>query len=101
VAEPLERRLRIEGQKTGRLTALDLPGQIEQARVLGILSEAEVQLLADYDRRVMQIIAVDDFAPHELGVAGSRTFPRSITPTLIDPAAIEPTLIEGDRPCAY
>ena len=37
VAEPLERRLRVEGQKTGRITALDLPGQIEQARALGIL----------------------------------------------------------------
>jgi acyl-CoA dehydrogenase len=90
VAEPLERRLRVEGQKTGRLTALDLPGQIEQARALGILSEAEAQLLADYDRRVMQIIDVDDFAPHELGQPAARTFPRAINPT-----------IEGGRPCAF
>jgi len=90
VAEPLERKLRVEGQKTGRLTALDLPGQIQQARALGILSDAEAQLLADYDRRVMQIIDVDDFAPHELGLAAARTFPRAITPT-----------IEGGRPCAY
>ncbi|MCM2313077.1 MAG: acyl-CoA dehydrogenase, partial [Steroidobacteraceae bacterium] len=30
-AEPLEKRLRVEGVKTGRITALDLPGQIEQA----------------------------------------------------------------------
>jgi len=100
-AEPLERRLRIEGHKTGSLTALDLPGQIEQARALGILSEAEARLLADYDRRVMQIIDVDDFAPHELGLAATRTFPRAITPTPIDPTVIEPTAIEGDRPCAY
>jgi hypothetical protein len=49
----------------------------------------------------MQIVDVDDFAPHELGVAGTRTFPRAITPTLIAPAAIEPTALEGDRPCAY
>jgi acyl-CoA dehydrogenase len=83
VAEPLERRLRVEGQKTGRLTALDLPGQIEQACALGILSEAEAQLLADYDRRVMQIIDVDDFAPHELGQAAARTFPRAINPTIM------------------
>jgi hypothetical protein len=82
--------LRVEGQKTGRLTALDLPGQIQQARALGILSDTEAQLLADYDRRVMQIIDVDDFAPHELGLAAARTFPRAITPT-----------IEGGRPCAY
>ncbi|HEY4975523.1 MAG TPA: acyl-CoA dehydrogenase [Steroidobacteraceae bacterium] len=89
VAEPLERKLRVEGQKTGRLSALDLPGQIEQARVLGILTEAEAQLLADYDRRVMQIIGVDDFAPHELGLVSARTFPRAIAPT-----------IEGDQTCA-
>jgi acyl-CoA dehydrogenase len=90
VAEPLERRLRVEGQKTGRLTALDLPGQIEQARALGILSEAEARMLADYDRRVMQIIDVDDFSPQELGQAAARTFPRAINPT-----------IEGGRPCAF
>jgi acyl-CoA dehydrogenase len=90
VTEPLEKKVRVEGQKTGRLTALDLPGQIEQAHALGILSDTEAQLLADYDRRVMQIIDVDDFAPHELGLASARTFPRAITPT-----------IEGGRPCAY
>ena len=89
VAEPLERKLRIEGQKAGRLSALDLPGQIRQARALGILTEAEAQLLADYDRRVMQIIDVDDFAPHELGLVSGRTFPRAIAPT-----------IEGDQTCA-
>jgi acyl-CoA dehydrogenase len=89
VAEPLERKLRIEGQKTGRLSALDLPGQIQQARALGILTEPEAQLLADYDRRVMQIIGVDDFAPHELGVGVARTFPRAIAPT-----------VEGDQTCA-
>jgi acyl-CoA dehydrogenase len=89
VAEPLERKLRVEGQKTGRLSALELPGQIQQARALGILSEAEAQLLADYDRLVMQIIGVDDFAPHELGLVAARTFPRAIAPT-----------IEGDQTCA-
>jgi acyl-CoA dehydrogenase len=67
VAEPLEKKLRVEGQKTGRLTALDLAHQIEQARTLGILSEDEATLLADYDRKVMQIINVDDFDPAELG----------------------------------
>ena len=76
-AEPLERKLRVEGQKTGRLSALDLPGQIEQARALGILTEREAQLLADYDRRVMQIINVDDFAPHELGMAAAMNICRA------------------------
>ncbi len=84
-AEPLEKRLRVEGVKTGRITALDLPGQIQQGLALGILSETEAAQLRDFDRKVMHLINVDDFAPHELGVqavepgraearaAGSRT----------------------------
>jgi acyl-CoA dehydrogenase len=67
-AEPLEKRLRVDGVKTGRVTALDLPGQIAQAASLGIISASEAQLLRDYDAKVQDIINVDDFAPHELGV---------------------------------
>jgi acyl-CoA dehydrogenase len=67
-AEPLEKRLRVEGVKTGRITALDLPGQVQQGLALGILSETEAAHLRDYDRKVMHLINVDDFAPHELGV---------------------------------
>ena len=66
--EPLEKRIRIEGVKTGRITALDLPGQIDQALAAGIISAAEAAALRDYDRKVMALVHVDDFAPHELGV---------------------------------
>ncbi len=68
-AEPLEKKLRVDGQKTGRLTALDLETQIEQARGLGILTDDEARLLAEYDRLVMQIINVDDFDPKDLRMA--------------------------------
>jgi acyl-CoA dehydrogenase len=68
MAEPLEKRIRIEGVKTGRVTALDLPGQVAQARILGIISEAEAEMLGNYDAKVMDIINVDDFEAHELGV---------------------------------
>src|SRR5580704_7775551 len=67
-AEPLEKRIRVDGVKTGRVTALDLPGQITQAAALGIINQTEAQLLRDYDAKVLDIINVDDFAPHELGV---------------------------------
>ncbi|HEU4624973.1 MAG TPA: acyl-CoA dehydrogenase [Steroidobacteraceae bacterium] len=67
-AEPIEKRIRVEGVKTGKITALDLPGQIQQALALGIISETEAATLREYDRKVMDIINVDDFAPHELGV---------------------------------
>jgi acyl-CoA dehydrogenase len=66
-AEPLEKRVRVDGVKTGRITALDLPGQIQQALAAGILSETEAAVLRDYDKRVMDLINVDDFAANELG----------------------------------
>jgi len=65
--EPLEKRIRVEGVKTGKVTALDLPGQIQQAVAVGIISETEGAMLRDYDRKVIDLISVDDFAQHELG----------------------------------
>jgi acyl-CoA dehydrogenase len=67
-AEPIEKRIRVDGVKTGRVTALDLPTQIQQAAAAGIISETEAAMLREYDRKVMDIVNVDDFAPHELGV---------------------------------
>jgi acyl-CoA dehydrogenase len=74
--EPLEKRIRIEGVKSGKVTALDLPGRIQQALATGILSETEAAALRDYDRKVMDIINVDDFEPAELG-AQARPSARS------------------------
>src|SRR6202140_1735616 len=67
MAESLEKRIRVDGVKTGRVTALDLAGKISQAASLGIWSEAEAAVLRDYDAKVSNLIDVDDFAPHELG----------------------------------
>jgi acyl-CoA dehydrogenase len=71
-AAPLEKRLRVEGVKTGIVTALDLPQQIQQALAAGLFSETEAAFLADYDRKVMDIIHVDDFASEDLA-AGVRS----------------------------
>jgi len=65
--EPLERRIRVEGVKTGKITALDLPGQIDQAVSIGLLTTAEATLLREYDAKVMNLLNVDDFDPRELG----------------------------------
>ena len=70
-AEPLEKRVRVDGVKTGKVTALDLPGQIQQSLAAGILSETEAAVLRDYDRRVMDLINVDDFAPEDLAAASA------------------------------
>jgi acyl-CoA dehydrogenase len=69
--EPIDRRLRVEGVKTGRIKALDMPGQIREGRQLGILSEEEAALLLDYDLRIMHIINVDDFDAAELPAGGA------------------------------
>ncbi len=69
-AEPLLKRIRVEGVRTGRVNALDLPGQIREAAAAGIITEADAAQLREYDRKVMDIIHVDDFDPREL-VAGS------------------------------
>jgi len=67
-AEALEKRIRVDGVKTGRVTALDLAGRIEQSLQLGIIDDFEAASLRDYDAKVMELVNVDDFAPHELGV---------------------------------
>ena len=69
-AEPVLKRIRVEGVKTGSVTALDLPGQIHEAQAIGVITDAEAAQLREYDRKVMEIIHVDDFDPREL-VAGS------------------------------
>jgi acyl-CoA dehydrogenase len=66
-AELIEKKLRVEGVKTGRIAALDLPGQIEAGLALGIISVAEAGFLRDYDRQVMDIVNVDEFAADDLG----------------------------------
>ena len=69
-AEVIEKKLRVEGVKTGRIGALDLPGQIEAGLGLGIISAAEAEMLRDYDLRVMDIVNVDEFAADDLGQRG-------------------------------
>jgi len=65
-AEPLEKKIRIEGVKTGSVKALDLPNQIREALAAGIITEAEAAQLREYDRKVMDIVNVDDFESSEL-----------------------------------
>ena len=68
-AEPIEKKIRIDGVKTGRIVSLDLPGQIQEALQAGIISETEAAALREYDRKVMDLIQVDDFSPDELAAA--------------------------------
>ncbi|MGH8229184.1 MAG: acyl-CoA dehydrogenase [Steroidobacteraceae bacterium] len=77
-AEPIEQRIRVQGVRSGKITALDLPGRIDQALHAGIVSADEAQRLREFDQKVMEIVTVDDFAPDELGAeAQSRPAPAA------------------------
>jgi acyl-CoA dehydrogenase len=78
--EPLEKRIRVEGVKTGKVTALDMPGRIQQALTAGLISETEAAALRDYDRKVMDLINVDDFDTSELGTQ-AQPAPESLRPS--------------------
>jgi acyl-CoA dehydrogenase len=78
--EPLEKRIRVEGVKTGKVTALDMPGRIQQALAAGLLSETEAAALRDYDRKLMDLINVDDFDTSELGTQ-AQPAPESLRPS--------------------
>ena len=82
VCEAIEKRIRVEGVKTGRVSALDTPGQIQQALGAGIISSAEAAALQDYDAKVMDIINVDDFAPHELAAQVQPARESPATPSM-------------------
>lgn len=81
--EPLQKRIRVEGIKAGKVTALDLPGQIEQALAAGVLSGQEATQLREYDRKVMNLIHVDDFASHELGTRARPELEETEAPTAL------------------
>jgi acyl-CoA dehydrogenase len=66
-AELIEKKIRVAGVKAGTVTALDLPGQIDQALAQNLISAEEGQFLRSFDGRVMDIINVDDFDSAELG----------------------------------
>ena len=55
--EPARYKLRVEGVKTGRIKALDMPGQIAEGAALGILTEAEAALLLDEYLDVSELAA--------------------------------------------
>ena len=79
-AEAIEKRIRVDGVKTGKVTALDAPGQITQALAAGIISETEAASLRDYDRKVMELISVDDFESHEMAAAAEPVQSRDESP---------------------
>ncbi|MEE8157410.1 MAG: acyl-CoA dehydrogenase [Gammaproteobacteria bacterium] len=81
--EPLERRLR-DAVKTGEIPDRSFEEQIRAAVDVRVLKKSEAEQLTDLDRKVMALIAVDDFDPAELR-AGTRSAPAA-RPVVVRPA---------------
>jgi hypothetical protein len=74
-AEPLEKRLRVDGVRAGRIHAIGPLQQIDEAESIALLNPDEAALLRRYDALVMSLIHVDDFAPDELGTRSGSAVP--------------------------
>jgi acyl-CoA dehydrogenase len=68
---PLEKKLR-QARKEGLISSDYLGHQIEQAESAEVITKTEARELMNYHEKVMNILAVDDFAPDEIGRAGAR-----------------------------
>ena len=73
---PLEKKIR-RGAKEGKIKAPHLQGQIEEAVAADVLTAEEAERLREADKRIMKVIAVDDFSSEELArVPAPKAAPR-------------------------
>ncbi|MFN7782698.1 MAG: acyl-CoA dehydrogenase [Lysobacterales bacterium] len=64
-AEPVERKL-VKAIKAGEITSLDADEQLNEARLKGVLSAEEANLLREVRVLIEDVIGVDDFDPADL-----------------------------------
>ncbi len=77
---PLERRLR-QAQKEGLISSEYLGLQIDEGERAGVINKKEAAALHEFHDKVSALLAVDDFAPEELGRQAVKTGAGSSTPT--------------------
>ena len=68
----MERRLK-QALREGLIQSDYLGDQIEEAAKAGVITKAEAGELRDYHDKVRALLAVDDFAPEEIGRQRSET----------------------------
>ena len=68
--KPLERRV-FDARRAGDIKADDTPSQIDEAEQKGILTPTEAEAVRAFDRRMLDVTGVDDFAPDELRRKGA------------------------------
>jgi acyl-CoA dehydrogenase len=63
--KPFERRV-FDARRAGEIKADDTPGQIDEAEAKGIITAAEAESIRAFDRKMLDVTGVDDFAPRDL-----------------------------------
>jgi acyl-CoA dehydrogenase len=63
--KPFERRV-FDAHRAGEIKADDTPGQIDEAEAKGIITAAEAESIRAFDRKMLDVTGVDDFAPRDL-----------------------------------
>ena len=63
--KPIERRV-FDARRAGEIRRDDTPGQIDEAERTGVLTRAEADAVRAFDRRVLELTGVDDFAVGDL-----------------------------------
>lgn len=71
-AEPVERKF-LKAVKAGQIDAHTFESQLQEARLKGILTAAEVELLQELQALTLDAISVDDFDPAELRAATAQS----------------------------
>jgi acyl-CoA dehydrogenase len=67
---PMEQKLR-QAYKERLLASEYLGQQIDEAQTAEIMSKAEADRMRDYHQKVLDLLAVDDFAPEDFGRSGT------------------------------
>jgi len=83
---PLETKLR-QARKEGLLRSDYFGHQIDEAEQAEVISKAEAARLHDFHEQVRELLAVDDFAGHEIGRARLPDSPRDDEPAVARSAA--------------
>jgi acyl-CoA dehydrogenase len=63
--KPIERRV-FDARRSGEIKHDDTPGQIDEAEALGLVTAEEADTLRAFDRKVLELTGVDDFAVGDL-----------------------------------
>ncbi len=73
--EPLERKLR-QATRDGKIEEARFDLKVSAAVEAGVLTADEAEQLLAVDKKVMELVDVDDFEPHELGTKAKKPVAR-------------------------